>query len=307
MQDDHTIYSVYLIRNSVNGKVYVGSTSQKPSQRFGQHQRCMQNGTTACRAMSTDWKKFGSACLTVSVIETCPTREAVLKRETYWIRHHNATNPKFGYNKLESNPEVPTRLYCAEACAKISAAKRGLKATPETRAKMVAAHVGMKRSAEAIAKTAAAHRGRKRAPDALAKMSVAHTGHVRSLQSRAKQSISMKAACVAWKAAKDAGLIQSPRRKVSAEGRAKLSAARMGRKGSDRQREAAARANRERTPEQRAKAGAAISATKAQRKAEGRYVDSYRPHGPEARAKISAAANRRWAKYRESARGITGA
>ncbi len=41
MQDDHTIYSVYLMTNSANGKVYVGSTSQSLSHRFSQHQNRM--------------------------------------------------------------------------------------------------------------------------------------------------------------------------------------------------------------------------------------------------------------------------
>lgn len=70
-------------------------------------------------------------------------------------------------------------VHSEDAKRRISLAKTGKKRAPfsdETRARMSAAAKGRKQSPEAIAKTAAAHRGMKRSPETLAKMSAALKG-----------------------------------------------------------------------------------------------------------------------------------
>jgi len=84
---------IYMIKNKINNKIYIGQTIRTINYRFAQHVRDVnrpKNGIT--RAI----EKYGKDNFEVSLIEEIPW-EQLDERERYWIGEFNSINPN-GYN-----------------------------------------------------------------------------------------------------------------------------------------------------------------------------------------------------------------
>jgi len=172
---------VYLIRNTVNGKVYVGS-SINIAVRWRQH----VNGLKACRHRSrhlqSAWDKYGEAAFAFSVLIICQAID-LLKHEQEQIDLYRAANRKHGYN---TSPTAKNCLGCKRTSAtkeKQSAMKTGDKhpnfgkhLSEETRQKIGAAVRGRRKSAEEREASRKSKLGTKHTPESIAKISAANTG-----------------------------------------------------------------------------------------------------------------------------------
>ena len=86
---------IYIIRNTVNDKVYVGQTHVSIKLRF-------QNHLSAARrdldyVIGKAIRKYGEDKFYVELLEECLIEE-LNEREQYWISFFKATDNKFGYN-----------------------------------------------------------------------------------------------------------------------------------------------------------------------------------------------------------------
>lgn len=90
------VYHVYKIINKVNGKIYIGGTSQSANDRLREHKYKARNGMESplYRAI----REYGEECFDAEVIEDCNSREELDNRERYWIANLSSTNPEIGYN-----------------------------------------------------------------------------------------------------------------------------------------------------------------------------------------------------------------
>lgn len=86
---------IYKITNTINGKVYIGLTTEGFDKRYygkgiiATHNRHLQNSI----------KKYGVDAFTVDKEwDVAYTKEELDELETYWIYIYNARNSKFGYN-----------------------------------------------------------------------------------------------------------------------------------------------------------------------------------------------------------------
>ena len=82
---------VYKITNQLNGKPYVGQTSQSIEKRFLQHSKA---DTPLGQAM----RDCGIENFTIEVIEECNTPEQAKKQECFWIKALKCKVPN-GYNR----------------------------------------------------------------------------------------------------------------------------------------------------------------------------------------------------------------
>ena len=93
--------TVYLIRNTVNGKVYIG-VSNNVEKRFLEHFSALRAGKHSNKALQADYNTHGQAAFTTGIIENLNeagyARWVREDRERHWIKQHNATNPMYGYN-----------------------------------------------------------------------------------------------------------------------------------------------------------------------------------------------------------------
>lgn len=87
--------SIYIIKNSINNKVYIGQTINKVSYRFKTHVYYAVRGKDYVIGKAI--RKYGVSNFFYEILEECPM-ENLNEREIYWISKYNSTNPKFGYN-----------------------------------------------------------------------------------------------------------------------------------------------------------------------------------------------------------------
>lgn len=87
-------YCIYMHKNKVNGKVYIGQTNQKPEYRWGKNGKRYENCTHFFRAIT----KYGWDHFEHIILEENLTLEQANERESYWIAYYDSTNEENGYN-----------------------------------------------------------------------------------------------------------------------------------------------------------------------------------------------------------------
>lgn len=86
---------IYIIRNTVNDKVYVGQTHVSINLRFQNHLSAARHGKDYVIGRAI--RKYGEDKFYVELLEECLIEE-LNEREKYWISFFKATDNRFGYN-----------------------------------------------------------------------------------------------------------------------------------------------------------------------------------------------------------------
>jgi group I intron endonuclease len=135
---------VYAILNSINGKIYVGS-SVRLRHRWTEHRCELEDACHGNRYLQRAFAKEPGA-FQVEVLEELkqPDKEALLGREQFWINFFRSWIPENGYN-ISPN---------AESC-------QGIKRDPEFVARVAKSLTGYKHTAEARENMSAGQQGRK--------------------------------------------------------------------------------------------------------------------------------------------------
>lgn len=125
------MYRVYFILNRLNGKAYAGFTNKTVRERFRRHLSYTKSQTAFHRAL----RKYGSEIWTLIKVWEGDSKSEAYEVEKRVIAEMDLRNSAKGYNLAEgglggSAPKTP------EARAKIAAAHRGMKASPEARKAM---------------------------------------------------------------------------------------------------------------------------------------------------------------------------
>lgn len=86
---------IYQIKNSINGKVYVGKTLESVEKRWKEHQRDSQRARCKDRPLYRAMNKYGIDKFEISILEEV-SDEVVNEKEKYWIELLGSY--KDGYN-----------------------------------------------------------------------------------------------------------------------------------------------------------------------------------------------------------------
>ena len=86
---------IYIIRNTINNKVYIGQTKVSLKLRFQNHLSAARNNKDYVIGKAI--RKYGEENFYIELLEEC-TIEELNDREKYWISYFNSTDNKFGYN-----------------------------------------------------------------------------------------------------------------------------------------------------------------------------------------------------------------
>lgn len=135
---------VYAIVNLANNKVYVGSTVNL-SKRFSGHRQALRRGDHPSTHLQHAWTKYGEDTFDFRVLELC-TIDELLELEQAWSNHYCSYDPQFGYNIREISRSNQGVKLSDETKAKLSAAHKGKKQTPQHAANQIAARTGRKNS-----------------------------------------------------------------------------------------------------------------------------------------------------------------
>lgn len=168
---------VYSIKNVVTGKSYVGSSVDMQCRRRV-HFRHLRRGTHHSVKLQSSWAKHGEVAFVFEVLELVPREEGALRAaEQRWIEALGSVAE--GYNVCPQAGNVGRLPKTPEHRAKIGAARRGAKHTPEAKALISTRAKGRKTaplSAEHRAKIAEANRGKTRTPEQRRNISLARQG-----------------------------------------------------------------------------------------------------------------------------------
>jgi len=138
---------IYLIRNTVNGHCYVGS-SVDIEHRWEQHHSSLKNGSHKNRYLQAAWNLYGEGNFSFEVDGLCPPSE--LRAIEQRLLDMGA-----GEYNLSRDATAPWR---------------GVKRSPETCAKIGLAQIGRKQSRETVEKRIAKVSGQKRTPEQLERL-----------------------------------------------------------------------------------------------------------------------------------------
>jgi group I intron endonuclease len=217
------MFSIYLVTNKCNGKVYVGQTKFTSQNRWLKHQKDARLGrdTFFCRAIL----KHGSDAFNIENLVNTDSQQDADNLEKCWIVALQARNREHGYNITIGGEGVRGYKHSPERLEKMRLAMLGRNHTLETiakmkehkfsdehRAKLDAKRFGRpmsEKTKEALKeskkdwyptdehkeKISLAMKGRKFSTETLEKMSAAQKGRIFSEETLLKMSISAKVRC----------------------------------------------------------------------------------------------------------------
>ena len=148
------MYTVYQHKNKINGKVYIGITSQKPEQRWRNGEGYKSSPHFYSAIQKYGWDNFEHNILFVEL-----TKEQACLKEQELIKEFNSMNREYGYNSTSGgdifvmNEETKQKISQAlmgnqnnlgHSCSeekkkKISEAQKGRKFTEEHKQKLTEA------------------------------------------------------------------------------------------------------------------------------------------------------------------------
>jgi group I intron endonuclease len=219
---ERKIYYLYLIRDLLNEKVYVGQTV-RPKERWSQHKAYVKYGKLVQyihRAMN----KYGIENFQFETIASCLSQKDADETEILLIHQYDSRNNDKGYNIASGgnhpwNAGLPAeqqpaygRKHTEEAKKKISEnnmgkimplhtdewkkqaslRKTGHLVSEETRRKIGLRHIGMKHSDEAKQKMSDSSTGKIISEETKVKMSAVKIGKTKSEETKAKMSAAKK-------------------------------------------------------------------------------------------------------------------
>ena len=164
--------SIYLIRNEVNNKCYIGQTTRKVLERVHEHIKKKTGNLILARAV----RRYGIDKFSFETLQSRVPRNMLGERERHYIKKHKTLSPH-GYNLTEGgnggskqSPEIRRKISKSlkgrrfsnshkQALSKFMKQRPPIKHTAETRRKMSEIHKGTKLSQETKKKMSDKKRG----------------------------------------------------------------------------------------------------------------------------------------------------
>lgn len=86
-------YYIYIHKNKINGKVYIGQTKRRPEERWGQNGNGYKTQMFYKAIQKYGWDNFEHI-----ILEEVSSQEEANSQEEYFIKLFDSTNPDKGYN-----------------------------------------------------------------------------------------------------------------------------------------------------------------------------------------------------------------
>lgn len=104
---------IYIIKNHINDKVYIGQTISGHEKRFEEHVRCAKRGDSK-QLIHRAMRKHGIENFYVELLEEHIERDALNKREEFWIKVYGSFGN--GYNMMAGGNQrrIPEHPFLVE-------------------------------------------------------------------------------------------------------------------------------------------------------------------------------------------------
>jgi group I intron endonuclease len=95
--DDLLKTGVYIIRNQINNKIYIGSSVVSFLKRMWHHNAMLRNKKHKNSYLQSSYNKHGEENFIFEILENCE-KQKCLEREQYWMDYYKSYDKKIGYN-----------------------------------------------------------------------------------------------------------------------------------------------------------------------------------------------------------------
>lgn len=129
-RNEQIVGIIYLIRNAINNKKYVGQTVRALNDRISDYKRGYGN-----EYLNNAFNKYGWENFEFSIIDTAQTIDELNTKEIRYITEYNTTNKEFGYNIEEGGRNAIPDI---ETIEKMSKSHIGIKQTDSWISKRIA-------------------------------------------------------------------------------------------------------------------------------------------------------------------------
>lgn len=175
---------IYKIINTVNNKVYIGSSSRL-HQRFIKHKNDLDGNRHINKHLQSSYNKYGRSSFIFEIIEVC-NKSLFLEKEQFYCDLYDSNCKTKGYNKrliVESNRGYSFKM---PNSAKEVLRKQGVEKgkTEEFKKFMSDLHKGKQVSAETRKKSSESHKGYEWSDDSKSKLSDTNSQPIINLETK---------------------------------------------------------------------------------------------------------------------------
>lgn len=179
------IQGIYEIRNTINGKRYIGSSVNIKS-RWRSHKTAILAKTSECTKLQRAWNKYGGQSFVFNIVEIVNgDKEELYKREQYYIDFYDTV--RHGYNILASAGSCAGCKLSDKTRTRMSESHKRENLSDETRIRMSESHKRENLSEETLRKMSISATGRRHTDEAKAKISEANRGEKHPFYGLAKE------------------------------------------------------------------------------------------------------------------------
>ena len=162
---------IYVITNSVSGKIYVGQTWMTVAQRLKAHVKSAHYSKRRPSPFHNAVKAYGKEAFTIRAVCLAFTQDCLNAAECYFIKALHAQDSAIGYNLLAGGETSPMLLQASRD--KLAATNTGRKCSAESIAKQLKSRKGYRHSHATKDKIRASNEGKKRAQETRDRVSAA--------------------------------------------------------------------------------------------------------------------------------------
>jgi len=156
-----TMTGIYMIRNTMSGRQYVGS-ALNIHQRWHSHRSLLSKGKHHSVTLQRSWIKHSPEAFLFEILEQVEDANQLVPREQFWIDKLNSACPRTGFNISPTAGSPLGVKHSFETRAKMSAIRKGVKFGPQSDAHKAAlrkSRLGTKHSLATRCKMSAARKG----------------------------------------------------------------------------------------------------------------------------------------------------
>lgn len=146
-KDQEKSIGIYSIRNIINNKVYIGSTTQGFKKRLSKHLYDLNANIHHSNYLQKSFNKHGTNNFEFLVLELCKI-ETIIEKEQYWIDKTECFLDINGYNILQNAYNSKGYKHTEESLILISEISKRRKPNPKSIKAMQIANTGRKRTRE---------------------------------------------------------------------------------------------------------------------------------------------------------------
>ena len=112
------VTGIYIIKNTINGKIYVGQ-SVNIHRRWNDHKkRYKYNNAEQNSLLHKAFRKYGIENFVFEILEKC-SKDELNSREQYWIVHYQSNDRRYGYNITEGGNNGVPNILCKDQVLQI--------------------------------------------------------------------------------------------------------------------------------------------------------------------------------------------